>query len=142
MTQVKIENPIPIIGGRISFHLNGTEYIIPVKQVKGQGVHDAIKLKGQPPNPFHLAIMQAMVDKDPMDTTQIRITAKANLYKADDDLHIKFGTPRNFDRPFSELLYWKIVVRVGETHPPKYVLDYERAARLKERVFGDFSDEF
>ncbi len=129
---------VPIIGGQVKVTCPcGRESTYKVKQVKGQGVHDAIKLKGTKPNPLHLAIIAAMVEQPALSSTDIRLRAKTMLYTSNNELHKKFSSQNNHIRPFSELIWWKVVVKVAETKfAPLYRIDYVMADHITHHGFG------
>ena len=133
---IRIDNPVLIIDGYITIDLPELDLKITqaVKQVKGRGTHDAIKLKGLVPDLIHYAIMKMMFESDETDLTaeDIRVLTRAVLYKNNEPVLLrKFDHQSWFQRKHSELLYWKVIYKTGSKNGiPLYAIDMDKAHRL------------
>lgn len=125
---------ITIKDGKVSTpcHSCGSVTTVMVKQRKGNGTHDAIKLQGKKPKPQHLRIMQVLLDKDDLTAEQIRYRINKKNEKKISILQ------SHFQRYHSELLYWKIIQKKDDgSNPPVYRINETGFHKLNEK--GVFS---
>lgn len=133
---ITIDRPVTSVMGVITVDL--PEYqtrliLTNVKQVKGLGTKDAVKLRGTTLKSDHIYTLKIILKADePLTAEQIRVRAKGLRF---------FETQQNFEvnkRPLSELLALQYVEIIPHTWPPKYQLtNKEHAAKLLEAgVFG------
>lgn len=107
---------------RVPCHSCGSVTSVKVKQKKGDGTYDAIRLKGKLPKIQHIQIMRVMGKKT---STAEQIRYKVNKNR-------KFSIQQShFQRFHSELLFWKVLKKTDEKlRIPKYFLNQKKAQRL------------
>lgn len=103
--------------GKVSVpcHSCGSVTSVQVKQKKGNGTYDAIRLKGKLPKPEHIQIIKVMGKKTP---TAEQIRYKVNKQRKHPIIQ------SHFQRFHSELLFWKIILKTDDKiQPPTYYLN-------------------
>ncbi len=137
LVEIVRDEPVPIVDGYVTINLPQFSLTIKqaVKQIKGRGTHDAIRLEGERPTLEHLAIIEMMLKDTSGDITaeEIRVKTRSYLYFKDDGLYRVFDKQSWFQRKHSELLYWKIIQRTGGTRIgiPIYQINKEKALVLR-----------
>lgn len=136
LVEERIDDPVSIVDGYITIYLPqfSLKIVQAVKQVKGMGTHDAKRLAGHRPDLEHLAIIEMMLspqERTDLTAEEMRVKTRTLLYFKDDILFRKFDKQSWFQRKHSELLYWKIIERVGQRAAPTYEINREKALILK-----------
>jgi len=110
---------------RVPCHSCGSVTSVNVKQTKGQGTYDAIRLEGKLPKRNHLQIIGCCMRRRNLTTEQIRYFVNGKRRYPIAQSH--------FQRFHSELLFWKIIVKADEKiNPPVYFVNYSKAIALLE----------
>ena len=132
LVEERIDTPVPIIDGYVTIYLPhfSLKIVQKVRQVKGRGTYDAIKLRGQKPHSLHLKIIKVMKNSEPLTAEQIHFKVVRSIYfETDKTPKIKQSY---FQRFHSELLWLKIIKQIGVIlNVPLYQLDKKKAEALE-----------
>lgn len=111
--------------------------VIPVKQRKGCGVHDAKKLTNATDHHLQLVDSFLLWLEENNYITSMGMSAEDHRLQLKRYRYTKLSITKDvkqshFQRTHSELLYWGILIKIPETNPPEYRLDVTKAQNLKD----------